>query len=105
VSVVRVQTHHYACDKLLSVQGQDQIQHIIYDNAKRACYGALSNTGVTDIVQVFTSYSFNVLACNRLGCVSSDSVTLTTAALAPHLVYPPTLQVLGSHHAYHNNTN
>jgi len=50
---VRVQTHHYACDKLLSVQGQDQIQHIIYDNAKRACYGALSNTGVTDIVQVW----------------------------------------------------
>ena len=38
------------------------------------------------------------MACNRLGCVSSDSVTLTTAALAPHLVYAPTLQVLGNHH-------
>ena len=47
-------------------------------------------------IQVFTSYTFKLSACNRLGCTFSDSVTLTTATLPPHLVEPPSLYVLGT---------
>jgi len=45
---------------------------------------------------VFTSYTFKLSACNRLGCTFSDSVTLSTATLPPHPVEPPSLYVLGT---------